>query len=267
MIKIAGNPLDPQNIINQYPPNSVERKNIDILSSSNHVYSYDSINQLTFELDMRLKIVNAATSLNRSGFKFRIFRESFCNEDYWNRTNEGGFLLKDGVKPSEAIQDIFRNGYKYGNECATAIVIIFFKGVLDMYPEELFNRMFNNIHLMNWRYLDTDLGIRYYDNVPDFLLGDCLYFKNPDVDPKTPQWQGENAIVLDDNRYYGHGIGIRSAEEIIYILNRFRIDDATQSAYLLDSATRPDFRYLANVYNRDVSRLQMMNQQRYSRYI
>jgi protein-glutamine gamma-glutamyltransferase len=257
MIRIAGSLFNPENIISQYPLNSIERNIINILSSSSEVYSYDSINQLSFEIDLRTHIVNAAIGLYRSGFKFRVFRKSFCNEEYWIRTNEGGFMLKEGVKPSEAIQDIFINGSKYGNECATAIVIIFFKAVLDIYPEELFSRMFSNIHLMNWRYLDNDLGIRLYDNVADFLPGDCLYFKNPDVDPKTPEWQGENAIDLGNGMYYGHGIGIKSAEQIIYTLNNYRIEGATESAYLLDSATRPNFKYLANIYNRYIERLQM----------
>ncbi len=116
--------------------------------------------------------------------------------------------------------------------------------------------MFTNIHLMNWHYLNKDLCIDCYDNVADFIPGDYLYFKNLNVFTKTPQWQGENVIVLDDNTYYAHGIGIKSAQEIINTLNMFRIENSTESAYLLDAATRPDFKYLANRYNDYLSRLQ-----------
>jgi len=248
MIKIAGNELNTNEIIADYPSDSIEVKIINILSSSDKIYTYDSLDQLKFELNMRKNIISASRELNASYFSFRIFRRSKCNPQYWNRTDEGGFLLKDGVKPSEGIRDIFINSSQYGTECATAIVIIYYKALLNIYPEELFNEMFPNIHLMNWHYIDRDLDIGYYENLKDYLPGDCRYFKNPDVNPVTPEWQGENAIDLGDGTYYGHGIGIETADEIIKALNDYRIEDSTESAYLLDSATRPNFKYLANRY-------------------
>ena len=60
----------------------------------------------------------------------------------------------------------------------------------------------------------------------DYLPGDCRYFNNPDVDPLTPEWQGENAIDLSGGMYYGHGIGIKTADKIIEILNHNRIQDS-----------------------------------------
>jgi ubiquitin len=74
---------------------------------------------------------------------------------------------------------------------------------------------------MNWHY-DRDLGVVYSQGPGDFFPGDCRYFKNPDVNPETPQWQGENVIDLNDGKYYGHGIGIRTADEIINALNERR---------------------------------------------
>ena len=58
---------------------------------------------------------------------FATFRKSKCNLDFWNRTDEGGFVLKDGVKASEAIHDIFANSPKYATECATAMMIVYIK--------------------------------------------------------------------------------------------------------------------------------------------
>ena len=54
------------------------------------------------------------------------------------------------------------------------------------------------IELMNWSNIDEKLGVDYYDSVSDFMPGDCIYFKNPDVNPKTTEWQGENTIDLGD---------------------------------------------------------------------
>lgn len=212
------------------------------------IYKYASQNQLKFELDLRAGIVNAAIELSKSKLSFRTFRKSICNTDYWERTNEGGFLVKEGIRPSDAIRDIYINSQMYGTECATAIVIVYYKALVEIFPEKLFNDLFQGIYLMNWEYLDSDLGIRHYQSVSDVVPGDCLYFKNPEVNPLTPQWQGENVIDLGNGKYYGHGVGIRNAEGVIEALNKQRISEATQSAYLLRSVTRPNFKLLADNY-------------------
>jgi protein-glutamine gamma-glutamyltransferase len=256
LIKIAGEIIVDDNIINKYPQGSIERKIINKMLSSSATYRYDSLYQLEFELNLRKNIINAAIELHKSKFSFETFRESRCNTDYWTRTNEGGFQLKQGVLPSDAIRDIYINSSKYGTECATAMVIVFYKALLNIFPQKLFNTMFANIHLMNWAYIDRDLGIGLYRNEADYFPGDCRYFKNPDVNPKTPEWQGENVIDLGNSTYYGHGIGIGTADEIINALNKNRKAGATESAYLLNSATRPNFKYLADRYQKFISTLQ-----------
>lgn len=252
MIKISGAALNVESIASVYPINSIQRKSIEILNSSSLVYEYSSLEQLKFEMDMRVGIIKASRDLLKSRMEFRVFRESICNESFWIRTGDGGFEIRPDVKPSDGIRDIYTNGTKYGTECATAIVIIYYKALVDIYPEEFFNSMFPRIKLMDWQY-DRDLGVNYYRNVKDYLPGDCRYFKNPDVDPKTPQWQGENAIDLGNGTYYGHGIGIRNAESIIKVLNTRRKEGATVEAELLDSATRPDFKYLFNRLEKHLS--------------
>lgn len=248
MIQISGSMLDLGTIAEQYPPEGVERKIIHILSSSSSVYRYNSTGQLKFEINLRKSIINASIQLNRSRFSFEIFRKSRCNPRFWDRTEEGGFALKEGVMPSDGINDIYINGSKYATECATAIVIVFCKAVVDIYPRELSNEILSGLYLMNWQHLDPDLGIEYYRNPEDFLPGDCRYFKNPDVNPETPEWQGENAIDLGNGTFYGHGIGIRTADGIIEALNRHREEGSETSAYLLEAATRPDFKHLADQY-------------------
>jgi protein-glutamine gamma-glutamyltransferase len=97
---------------------------------------------------------------------------------------------------------------------------------------------------MNWMHLDNPANILTYKEPPDFLPGDCRYFKNPDVNPLTPEWQGENAIEMGDGTYFGHGIGMRNEEAIIEALNRNRIEGSDVPAYLTKTATRPSFKSL-----------------------
>ncbi len=247
MIKINGKVLE-ADFISQYGANSTEGKVLDILMSSSEVYNYSSLNDLKFELSVRKSLVNASKSLNKSSMDFSVFRKSRCNPEFWYRTGEGGFELKSGVKPSDAIKDIYINSSMYATECATAMVIVYYKALVDVLPEQLFNRLFPRIYLMNWQHLSYNLGIVDYIRVADYLPGDCRYFKNPDVDPVKPEWQGENVFLLDNGLYYGHGIGIASGERIIELLNKKRRKGSTVSAYLLPSAKRLDFKYLSNKY-------------------
>lgn len=251
MIVIAGQAADPEKLSADYAPDSVERKIIGQMASSSEKYSYDSMEQLKFELRMRKEIIAASYELNKSHFGFAEFRKSRCNPEYWSRTGEGGFELKNGVKASDAIRDIFTNSSKYATECATAMMIVYYKALLDIYGDDLFNRTFQHIELMNWHHIDRLLqDVGQMKKRADYLPGDRRYFVNPDVDSLTPQWQGENVIDLDGTLYYGHGIGITTGERIISSLNKHRSEGADETAYLKDSAGRPNFRQLASIYSR-----------------
>ncbi|UZW66282.1 protein-glutamine gamma-glutamyltransferase [Priestia flexa] len=215
------------------------------------IYRYDNIMQLDFELTTRLRIVEASYLLYRSGARFATFKESECNETYWLRTEKGGFKLKENVLPSVALNDIFFNGSLYAFECAVAIVMVFYKGVLESIGERDFNQLFTNLVLYSGKF-DEDLNLQNHHGY-DFLEGDCAYFKNPDHHEDTPQWQGENTIIVGDDLYFGHGVGVKSAEGIIERLNEKRKENATESAYLTSYITRVGFRYLSQFYvHRDV---------------
>ncbi|MCL1866144.1 MAG: protein-glutamine gamma-glutamyltransferase [Oscillospiraceae bacterium] len=212
----------------------------------------DTINNYAdFEENLRREIVNAAESLHESGMSFAVFDKAKCNPDYWNLTSNGGWTLKQGVKPSSAIADIYENGYKYATECATALEIVYYKAILEVYGTDLFDKTFKQIYLMDWDVRDPLLSKigTLSDLVPpdELQVGDRAYFANPDHSADLPQWQGENVIVLDKDRFYGHGLGISDGEDIISALNGRRKSGSSQSAYLMNKSGRPDFRRLADI--------------------
>lgn len=256
MIVIAGSSFQISEMIGGYPEKSVERQLLEQMSKSQEAYRYNTLEQLKFELALRREIVRAAKELNDSGMKFASFHKSVCNQDYWNRTGNGGFLLKSGVKSGDAIRDIFINGRKYATECATAMVIVYYKALLEVYLEEAFNAIFRSIYLRNWHELNPLLReVGAPEQVAEILLGDRCYFINPEVDPNVSELKGENVIVLPDGLYYGHGMGITNADRIIRVLNANRIEGATRSAYFIENtAARPDFKRLENVSQNTVTR-------------
>jgi protein-glutamine gamma-glutamyltransferase len=255
MLKISEMKADIKHIAREYPEHSIEAKIIDKMASSKDTYNYSSLNQLKFELNMRKNIISSSIELNKSGLKFKVFKKSFCNTDFWDRTKEGGFKQRKDVTSSEAINDIFKNASKYGTECSTAIVILYYKAILNIYPEELFNKTFQNLVLLNWHNFDDDFNIYSHEIEGDFLPGDCLYFENPDHDTKKKEWQGENAIDLGEENYYGHGIGISDVDHIIKALNRNRKSDAKKSAYLTKYVARPNFNHLGDIYIDSLERM------------
>lgn len=241
MIRINGRPFDTTPLQARFAEGSVEADALKKMAAGADTYSFDSEEMLLFELSLRAKIVQAAQDLYRSGMDFAIFRNSRANPAYWERTRNGGFQLKPGARPSEAIRDIFANGRQYATECATAMMMVYYKALLDMAGPEKFDALFPRITLMNWHDLDPLLrSAGVPKTVRDHLPGDRAYFKNPDVDPETPQWQGENVIVLPNGLFYGHGLGIHNAETIIRALNGNRRPGAQTEAFFMDSAGRLD---------------------------
>lgn len=247
MIVIANKELSPVDLAAKFDENNVEIKIVNILSSSSHQYTYASFYELKFELELRKEIIKSSYQLNQSGLNFAVFRKTKCNAAYWNRARNGGFVLRNNVKPRDAILDIYINGSEYGTECATAMMIIYYKALLEVYSERIFNKVFSNITLMNFHQIHPLLReVGMLLQRADCFPGDRRYFNNPDVNPLTPQWQGENVIDLGNGLYYGHGVGIRKADEIIQALNEHRSETADESAVLLNSVGRPSFENLEN---------------------
>ncbi|MGM9926759.1 MAG: protein-glutamine gamma-glutamyltransferase [Bacillus sp. (in: firmicutes)] len=242
MIQIAGTPFQQKDM---WSAGRIESIIIQSMRESPDIYSYDSMNELLFEINLRKNIILSGKALIQSEAAFETFDQSKANPQYWYVTEEGGFQLKQEVKPSEAIRDIFKNSFLYAFECATATIIIYYDAVLNTIGERLFNQFFQNLYLYSW-HADYDLGIQTIDT-DYFLPGDVVYFNNPDFPPTAPWWRGENAILLEDGSFLGHGVGIKKAEQMIQFLNEMRKPNSTQSAYLINNVVRPSFQYLSHL--------------------
>lgn len=242
MITIGGNSVNKDDAINAGIVRPLEQTILHVMFASPYTYSYRSMDALLFEIRFRVAITDSSRELYYSGVQFADFYRSRCNPVFWNLIPDGAFQLKMGVPASEAILDIYQNGRLYAFECATAMIIILYHAAVKMLPPAQFNRLFSNLRLWGWKY-DQDLQIVH--NIPsDYLPGDIRYVKNPDVNPLTPEWQGENVVDLGDGTFFGHGLGFRTIEGMIEALALRRRPGATRMPYLMLPATRPGFSYL-----------------------
>lgn len=242
MIQLSGMPFKENNM---WQSNSIENKIVQQIDKDSVIHSYQSMEELLFELKLRKNIILSAKAMSQGDARFGIFSTSRCNPRYWHLTNAGGFQLRHDVLPSNAIQDIFQNSSLYVFECATANVIIFYHAILNSIGKYLFNQLFQNIYLYSW-HVNPNLGIdRVYTN--HALPGDVVYFDNPDADPRKPWWRGENAVVLENSTYFGHGLGIRTFQQMIQVLNEKRRQGSHYSAYLTDLVVRPSFKHLMEI--------------------
>ncbi|MDV2686342.1 protein-glutamine gamma-glutamyltransferase [Alkalihalophilus lindianensis] len=242
MIQISGVPFQSTQA---WPVGSIERTIVDRMMNSSSSFEYRSMNEQQFELELRRSIIRSARLLNQSNAAFEVFERSRSNPVFWYTTRYGGFQLRPGVRPSIAIDDIYRNGHLYGFECATAMIIVYYYAVLQVIGAAKFDQLFPDLYLYSWNF-DPDLALNTgFTN--QFIPGDVVYFNNPQFNPQTPEWRGVNAVVLEDGTYYGHGMGIMRAEQMIASLNESRAPWSTQPAYLTNMVTRPGFTYLANV--------------------
>lgn len=214
--------------------------------TSPYEYRYDSIHELLFELHMRTQIMKSAKELSRAGVYFAGFERTLCNPAYWHLTDEGRFQLNSGVAPKDAIRDIFTNSGSYGFECSMAVVVVLYHALIQSIDPKQFDRLFADLLLFDW-HSNGKLNLIDRFNKEEAVIGDVLYFENPDVEQLLPWWKGENVVLLDNDLYYGHGhgLGIASGEEVIHVLNKHRMSGSTKSAYLTDRYVHPDFSYFS----------------------
>ncbi|GIP33161.1 protein-glutamine gamma-glutamyltransferase [Paenibacillus sp. J2TS4] len=245
MISIAGTQVNPNTLPWNWSQTDSARRILSQMAANRTVYSYSRPEELEFEIRLRTSIMNEAIAMEQSNVSFADFEHSRCNPVFWILSHQGGFQLRPNVSPSAAIRDIYWNGHLYSFECATAMIILYYKAVLEVIGDRLFDQLFGHLYLYSWEY-DRDLAVRTI-RTNEFLPADVLYFINPDVDPMKPEWQGVNVVNFGNGYYFGHGIGIRDSAGIILSLNRHRRPGATRNAYLLNQATNPGYSYLYRV--------------------
>ncbi|NMH69820.1 protein-glutamine gamma-glutamyltransferase [Bacillus sp. RO3] len=230
---IIENGLSPKGLTDLSPAGESIVKALD---KSPTEYRYSSKDELRFELKMREQFMTNARSMDEGDAKFAAFEYSYFNPAFWMKT-PFGYRLRDTKLPSEAINDVFTNSSAYSFECVTSIVLIYYKSILDTIRTSYFNQLFSPLLVWGHHY-DDDMMMVTYEGV-DYIPGDVYYFSNPDYD--DPIWMGENSVFLSEDQYFGHGVGIKTHDEMIEALNTLRKKDATRSAFLLQQVTRLKF--------------------------
>ncbi len=186
--------------------------------------------KLADETKVAKAIVDASYKLSQSSIGFELIKNHRANPDFWDVGAGGVLTPKAGVNPSDAVADILNNSSKYGFECATGLVVVYYEAALDLLGPKDFDRVMKDLRIGPW-VMEGDLDTHYgtskpnpsgstYDELPKdhaVVPGAYYYFKNWDVTPdaKARGWQGENVIYLGEGKYYGHGIGLGEADMFV----------------------------------------------------
>ncbi|KMW56392.1 hypothetical protein AIOL_001344 [Candidatus Rhodobacter oscarellae] len=161
---------------------------------------------------------------------FGVFTEDHIanvTEDnaYWE--NEGdGMKIRDGVKPSDAVKDMFANPDEYSFECASSVVALSLKAQLEVLGEDRFNEVYENGLVINgWEdsaisgaevnrraepgetilgkeTVNGDLAPFSFDRGDELIPGDIYYFDQ--AGDASSYYQGWNVIYLgetDDGKH------------------------------------------------------------------
>ncbi len=226
--------------------------------------------ELVQQMSTQRSVVNAAKELASAKPRFGHTK---LNPSFWSEVEvpvaNGGqgndkvtkFQVKPGVKPSDAVIDAAKNASENTMECATAVKLIQYKALLEQLGEDRFNVVCAGMmigpgateaplaQLQSRRSPEPDPSKRPptapVPYAPRLKPGDIVYARNSDVSPagRAGGWQGENAIYLGGNQYYGHPFGVTTEQEIIDRLTQqtnFGIPaEWIDEQYMLDPSKAP----------------------------
>lgn len=226
------------------------------LDENDKIFTTDAAGKINVQsvgeaLRDRLKIgtalVSAAEEMAGAKHDFAIVESQNFNSPLWKPMGGGTFAVAENVRPSDAVRDIFQNPHSYKFECATAIMIVHYKAMLELLGPKDFDEACKNLKIGAWEREDT-LDANWEQEGGSNLVatteskkkvhaGDYTYFKNFDVSERGEHggWAGENVIALGANAngvqmFYAHPFGIVSGEEIVKHLNEYRKEGSQREA-------------------------------------
>ena len=207
----------------------------------------------TEDLVFRKRVVDAAHALAEGGASFSgSHKTDKVNKKLWTmgyggRIQVRKFLPEGEIgKPSVALNDIFENGDQYGFECATAMMVIYHKAILDHLGADKFDALFSDPKMLaffRWDIEDADYtAVKKLAQDPKLATktvvpGSHYYFFNPDASDENSAFRGENVIYLGNDQYYAHGIVgaegtyIVTEDEIMKTLSALRKPGASQAPH------------------------------------
>jgi len=176
----------------------------------------------TEDLAFRQRVVDAGYALAAGGASFSgHWSSDRVNKTLWTLGYGGRMQVRKFLpngelgKPSAALRDIFENGQHYGFECATAMMVIYHKALLEHLGDEKFDALFSHPKMLaffRWDIEDDDYAkVKKLSMDPKLegkapVPGSHYYFKNPDAAPENSAFRGENVMYLGDGKYYAHGV-------------------------------------------------------------
>jgi len=166
------------------------------------------------------------------------------------------YLTKKNVKPSDAIESLFTGSEgPIVIECLTAIYIIHYRAILKTIGPDKFNQMFKNgIRISPNKSPILDYFIIEEENKAfDLKKGDWVYFKNHEdylkrhKNSAVRSFQGENALLMNNDVYEGFGIPPSSEkklnEELLDAYNKEPTmpDPANPGTYIINKSAQNNF--------------------------
>jgi protein-glutamine gamma-glutamyltransferase len=197
------------------------------------------------EVRVGAAMVAACEAMGRARHDFELINDHRANPDFFT-TSAGTFTLKPAKSAAAAVDDIFKSPSKYGFECATALVIVYYKAMLELLGPKDFDRICSDLRIGPWDQEDHLARSLVRDGSSTseataarratLRVGEYGYFRNWDVSPKGREegWQGENVIYLGGDRFYGHPFGVSTEKHIVDELGTFRNPGSTRAASFLD---------------------------------
>jgi protein-glutamine gamma-glutamyltransferase len=201
--------------------------------------------EIDLEIRFRSNMVKAAQAINDRAPMFPERGENFIEapgaSKFWGPDEEGNFGrgLHYKGEPykhsfSEAIDELWATTSGLKCDCSAALTLVYLRALRDTLGKEEFDLLWSNFQAIyktiprvsqrggNFTpgYFNVSggppiggLADRYYT---DHLPGDWSAFENKDVTPNFDwAWGAENVIVMPDDKFYGHGIGIKSREVML----------------------------------------------------